>query len=82
MADKLQMGKGFDRRLITDPPTPEYRLVGWHCIYHEQQGRMCHNPLDCDFVPTWALTVEAGLDRITSAYGVNRIISADGENGA
>lgn len=48
-----------DRILKPEPPTPDYRQVGWHCIYHEQAGRMCHNPLDCDLVPIWALTVEA-----------------------
>lgn len=48
----------------TDPPTPEYRRVGWHCIYHEQAGRTCHNPLDCDLVPVWALTVEAAKKRM------------------
>jgi hypothetical protein len=47
-----------DRILHTDPPTPEYRQVGWHCIYHEQAGRSCHNPMDCDLVPMWALTVD------------------------
>lgn len=56
-----------DRRLHTDPPIPEYRQVGWHCVYHEQAGRLCHNPLDCDLVPIWALTVDAALIRIAAA---------------
>ena len=48
------------RQLTTiEPPGPGYRQVGWHCVYHEAQGRWCHNPLDCDMVPTWALTWEA-----------------------
>lgn len=46
------------------PPTPEHRIVGWHCVYHEQQSRMCHNPLDCDYVPIWALTVAAARERM------------------
>lgn len=52
------------RELRPVPPTPDYRQVGWHCIYHEQQGRMCHNPLDCDMVPVWALKVRPGLEAI------------------
>lgn len=48
-----------DRVLNQEPPTPEYRQVGWHCVYHEQAGRSCHNPMDCDFVPMWVLTVDA-----------------------
>ncbi len=56
------------RTLHTDPPGPEYRQIGWHCIYHEQSSNgYCHNPLDCDKVPLWALTVKAGLDRIVEA---------------
>jgi hypothetical protein len=62
MPDKVT-GKSA-RTLHTDPPTPDYRQIGWHCIYHEQAGRSCHNPLDCDLIPVWALTVKAGLSRI------------------
>lgn len=47
-----------DRVLQEEPPSPNYRQVGWHCIYHEQTGGSCHNPLDCDLVPMWALAVE------------------------
>lgn len=48
----------MSRKLEEAPPTPDHRQVGWHCIYHEQAGRLCHNPLDCDLVPLWALKVE------------------------
>ncbi len=67
MSDQLVKRQGFDRKLVTEPPSPEYRLVGWHCIYHEQAGRSCHNPSDCDFVPMWALTVEESLRRMNEA---------------
>lgn len=58
--------------LATDPPSSEYRQVGWHCLYHEQAGRSCHNPLDCDLVPKWALTVEAAKERIKNAPRSNQ----------
>lgn len=69
MTDRLERkGAGlFDRRLHTDPPAPKYRIVGWHCIYHEQAERSCHNPSDCDFVPMWALEVGAAKDRMVAA---------------
>ena len=68
MTDRLMKRNGYDRKLVTDPPTPEYRQTGWHCIYHEQAGRMCHNPLDCDLVPIWVLTVDAAKERFRAAY--------------
>lgn len=43
------------------PPGPGYRQVGWQCLYHEQSSNgFCHNPLDCDLVPRWALDVPTG----------------------
>lgn len=64
MTDRVE---GVSRRTLhTDPPTSDYRQIGWHCIYHEQAGRMCHNPLDCDLIPVWALDVRPALDRITA----------------
>lgn len=53
------------RELAEEPPTPEHRQIGWHCVYHESRGRLCHNPLDCDLVPIWTLTVEAAYDRLS-----------------
>lgn len=53
--------------LTTAPPSAEYRQLGAHCMYHEQAGRTCHNPLDCDFVPIWALTIKAARKRIGGA---------------
>lgn len=62
-----------DRVLNQEPPTPEYRQVGWHCIYHEQAGRSCHNPLDCDLVPMWVLTVDAAKRLLSDvAFGSGR----------
>lgn len=58
-----------DRTLNMPPPTPEYRQIGWHCIYHEQAGRSCHNPLDCDLVPVWAMTVAAAKSRMNKDEG-------------
>lgn len=46
------------------PPTPDHRQIGWHCVYHEQQGRYCHNPLDCDYIPLWGLTVKAAKEKM------------------
>jgi hypothetical protein len=62
--DHVERRGGFDRKLHTDPPSPEYRQIGWHCIYHEQTGRNCHNPLDCDLVPIWALKIRTALERM------------------
>lgn len=54
-----------DRTWSADtPPAEGYRVVGWHCIYHEARGRDCHNPLDCDWVPVWAMTWEAAHAQI------------------
>lgn len=62
-----------DRVLKQFPPTPDYRQVGWHCIYHEQTGRTCHNPMDCDLVPIWVLTVEAAKRQLADvAFGSGR----------
>jgi hypothetical protein len=49
--------KGCDRKLETPPPAPDLVQVGWYCSYHrgEWHGIMCHNPLDCDVSPMWAL---------------------------
>lgn len=65
--DHVDRRQGCDRRLHTDPPAPGYRQIGWHCVYHEQQGRMCHNPSDCDLIPTWALEVQPALKRMREA---------------
>ena len=65
--DRVERGGGVDRRLHTDPPAPGYRQVGWHCIYHEQAGRWCHNPLDCDMIPLWALDVPTAKERLFHA---------------
>jgi len=52
------------------PPTPDYKQVGWVCMYHDPSyawgtGRMaCHNPLDCDLVPVWALKREVAIEVI------------------
>jgi hypothetical protein len=66
-----------DRVLKSDPPSPGYRQVGLHCIYHEQQGRLCHNPLDCDLVPIWALDVE----HAQAAFAVQREIERLSQDG-
>lgn len=47
----------YGRHIVAPSPGSEYRQIGWHCQYHEQAGTTCHNPLDCDFVPIWVVTI-------------------------
>lgn len=51
-----------DRTLKPVPPTDNYELHGWHCIYHEG---WCHNPLDCDLVPVWRLKREVAIELLS-----------------
>lgn len=67
MEDQVIKHQGAARALLTDAPGEGYRQIGWHCIYHEQMGRMCHNPLDCDLIPIWALSVPEAKRRFQDA---------------
>lgn len=69
---------GCDRRLTTDPPAPGYVRVGWYCVYHEgPHGDIrCHNPLDCDVTPMWALSRESFLIRLRLALEARRAARA------
>lgn len=55
-----------DRILEEDPPEG-MRRIGWHCIYHEQKGRFCHNPLDCDLVPIYTYTLDVAFEKFKNA---------------
>ncbi len=67
MTDRVTT-KHCDRQLHTDPPAPGYRLLGWHCIYHEQTGRNCmYGSNDCDLVPLWSLEIKEALNRMAVA---------------
>lgn len=48
------------RYLEHAPPSDDYEIVDWRCVYHV--NGFCHNPLDCDFIPLWALKVERRAD--------------------